>query len=140
MCSSDLDQLFPQSPVCQTSLNILDFPALTKQLNTRWIQHNTLLDYNNWNITARWTLDHKFKFKYLYYPRGANCVVKVDILPSLVYLALVFPLPPELRLALVRDIFTFLWGGHEFVRRDWMHQEVAVGGRGVPDILTGGPL
>ena len=71
---------------------------------------------------------------------GRVLAMKVDILPSLVYLALVFPLPPELRLALVRDIFTFLWGGHEFVRRDWMHQQVAVGGRGVPDILTGGPL
>lgn len=65
---------------------------------------------------------------------GRVLVIKADILPSLVYLAYVFPLPPRYRKDLVRTIFSFVWGGYEYIKRDWMVQSVEEGGRGVPDI------
>ena len=65
---------------------------------------------------------------------GRVLAIKADILPSFVYLAYVFPLPPEYRRRLVRDVFSFVWGGYEYVRREWMYQDVRVGGRGVPDV------
>lgn len=65
---------------------------------------------------------------------GRVLVVKADILPSMIYLAYVFPLPPEYRRRLVRDVFSFVWGGYEYVRRGWMRQGVPEGGRGVPDV------
>uniref|UniRef100_A0A8K9Y2W7 Reverse transcriptase domain-containing protein n=1 Tax=Oncorhynchus mykiss TaxID=8022 RepID=A0A8K9Y2W7_ONCMY len=65
---------------------------------------------------------------------GRVLVIKADILPSLVYLAYVFPLPPRYRKDLVRTLFSFVWGGYEYVKRDWMVQSVEEGGRGVPDL------
>lgn len=42
---------------------------------------------------------------------GRVLAVKADILPSLIYLAYVYPLPPEYRRGFVRDVFSFVWGG-----------------------------
>ncbi|CAB1348845.1 unnamed protein product, partial [Coregonus sp. 'balchen'] len=49
---------------------------------------------------------------------GKVLVLKVDVLPSLLYMAYVYPLPASLRRPLVRLVFQFMWGGRlEYVVR-----------------------
>ena len=49
---------------------------------------------------------------------GRVLVLKVDILPVLLYLAYVYPLPASMRRGLVRMVFKFMWGGgYEYVTR-----------------------
>ena len=66
---------------------------------------------------------------------GKVLVLKVDILPSLLYLAYVYPLPVSMRRPLVRLIFNFLWrGGYEYVARSRMMAGIGEGGRDVPHL------
>ncbi|CAB1340596.1 unnamed protein product [Coregonus sp. 'balchen'] len=53
-------------------------------------------------------------------------VLKVDVLPSLLYLAYIYPLPASMR-------GLFMWGGrYEYVARARMLSTIGEGGRGVP--------
>lgn len=65
---------------------------------------------------------------------GRVLVVKADILPALLHLAYVFPLPQMFRRELTREVFKFIWGGYEYVKRTMMYQPILKGGRGVPCI------
>lgn len=65
---------------------------------------------------------------------GRVLVVKADILPALLHLAYVFPLPQMFRKELTREVFKFIWGGYEYVKRTMMYQPILKGGRGVPCI------
>ncbi|KAL6466349.1 hypothetical protein MHYP_G00241530 [Metynnis hypsauchen] len=66
---------------------------------------------------------------------GKVLVLKVDILPSLLYLAHVYPLPRAMRRGLNRDVFNLMWGGrYEYVKREVMYLGKDRGGRDVPDI------
>ena len=49
---------------------------------------------------------------------GKILVVKAEVLPSLLFLARVFPLPPKWRRTLQGIIFKFIWGGYEYVGRE----------------------
>lgn len=42
---------------------------------------------------------------------GKGLVVKIDLLSSLIYLALIFPIPTKSKLILTRLVFSFIWGG-----------------------------
>ncbi|CAB1324761.1 unnamed protein product, partial [Coregonus sp. 'balchen'] len=49
---------------------------------------------------------------------GKVLVLKVDVLPSLLYMAHIYPLPASLRRPLVWLVFQFMWGGRlEYVAR-----------------------
>jgi len=62
-------------------------------------------------------------------------VVKADLLPSLNYLAYVFPVPFWLGRKLEKMVFSFLWkNSTEMVARLQMYRLVRDGGRGVPCI------
>ncbi|CAB1319734.1 unnamed protein product, partial [Coregonus sp. 'balchen'] len=64
---------------------------------------------------------------------GKVLVLKVDVLPSLLYMAYIYPLPASLRRPLVRLVFQFMWGGRlERVARVRMLCPIGEGGRGVP--------
>ncbi|CAB1347001.1 unnamed protein product [Coregonus sp. 'balchen'] len=64
---------------------------------------------------------------------GKVLVLNVDVLPSLLYMAYVYPLPASLRRPLVRLVFQFMWGGRlERVARVRMLCPIGEGGRGVP--------
>ena len=64
---------------------------------------------------------------------GKVLVLKVDVMPSLVYLSYIFPLPAFMRRSLMRIVFSFLWGGrHEYVSRARMIASTEEGGRDVP--------
>ncbi|CAB1314526.1 unnamed protein product [Coregonus sp. 'balchen'] len=64
---------------------------------------------------------------------GKVLVLKVDVLPSLLYMAYVYPLPESLRVPLVRLVFQFMWGcKQEYVARVRMLCPIGEGGRGVP--------
>ncbi|KAJ4940205.1 hypothetical protein JOQ06_026514, partial [Pogonophryne albipinna] len=66
---------------------------------------------------------------------GKVLVLKVDILPSLVYLAYIYPLPVSMRRPLMRLLFGFIWGGrYEYVARGRMLAGVEAGGRDVPHL------
>ncbi|KAL6476340.1 hypothetical protein MHYP_G00148500 [Metynnis hypsauchen] len=66
---------------------------------------------------------------------GKVLVLKVDILPSLLYLAHVYPMPRAMRRGLTRDVFNLMWGGrYEYVKREVMYLGKDRGGRDVPDI------
>ncbi|KAL6454983.1 hypothetical protein MHYP_G00365800 [Metynnis hypsauchen] len=66
---------------------------------------------------------------------GKVLVLKVDILPSLLYLAHVYPMPRDMRRGLTRDVFNLMWGGrYEYVKREVMYLGKDRGGRDVPDI------
>ncbi|KAL7852819.1 hypothetical protein SRHO_G00186040 [Serrasalmus rhombeus] len=66
---------------------------------------------------------------------GKVLVLKVDILPSLLYLAHVYPMPRGMRRGLTRDVFNLMWGGrYEYVKREVMYLGKDRGGRDVPDI------
>ncbi|CAB1348842.1 unnamed protein product [Coregonus sp. 'balchen'] len=57
---------------------------------------------------------------------GKVLVLKVDVLPSLLYMAYVYPLAASLRRPLVRLVFQFMWGGRlEYVVRVCMLWELA---------------
>lgn len=63
---------------------------------------------------------------------GKGLVVKIDLLSSLIYLALIFPIPTKSKLILTRLVFSFIWGGkYEPVKREQMYLEVEEGGREV---------
>lgn len=63
---------------------------------------------------------------------GKGLVVKIDLLSSLSYLALIFPIPTKSKLILTRSVFSFIWGGkYEPVKREQMYLEVEEGGREV---------
>ncbi|CAB1347396.1 unnamed protein product [Coregonus sp. 'balchen'] len=62
---------------------------------------------------------------------GKVLVLKVDVLPSLLYMAYVYPLPASLKRPLVRLVFQFMWGGRlERVARVRMLCPIREGGRG----------
>lgn len=66
---------------------------------------------------------------------GRVLVIKSDILPTLIYLAGVYPVPVRLKLEISRAVFSFIWGGkYEWVKRQTMYEPVEKGGRGVPCI------
>jgi len=66
---------------------------------------------------------------------GKVLVLKVDILPSLLYLAYIYPLPVSMRRPLMRLVFGFIWGGrYEYVARGRMLAGVEAGGRDVPHL------
>ena len=66
---------------------------------------------------------------------GKVLVVKVDLLPQVIYLARVFPIPAFFKLRLGRLIFRFLWGGRlEPVKREILFLPVEEGGRGLVDV------
>ena len=66
---------------------------------------------------------------------GKVLVLKADVLPSLVYLAYIYPLPVSMRRPFMRLVFTFLWGGrYEYVARARMMAEIEAGGRDVPHL------
>lgn len=66
---------------------------------------------------------------------GKVLVLKADILPTLIYLAYMFPVPTRGKLKITREVFSFLWGGkYEYVKRELMYMRVDAGGRGVPCI------
>ncbi len=66
---------------------------------------------------------------------GKVLVLKVDVLPSLVYLAYIYPLPVGMRRPLMRHVFGFLWGGrYEYVARACMLAGIEAGGRDVPHL------
>ena len=73
-----------------------------------------------------------WKARYLSF-MGKVLVLKVDVLPSLLYLAYIYPLPACLRRPLVRLVFQFMWSGRcEWVARARMICPIGEGGRGVP--------
>ena len=64
---------------------------------------------------------------------GKVLVLKVDVLPSLLYLAYIYPLPACLRRSLVRLVFQFMWGGrYEWVARARMLCPIGEGGTTFP--------
>lgn len=66
---------------------------------------------------------------------GKVLILKVDVLPSLLYLAYVFPLPVSMRRPLMRLVFNFMWGGrYEYVSRARMLAGIEAGGRDVPHL------
>ena len=66
---------------------------------------------------------------------GKVLVLKVDILPSLLYLAYIYPLPVSMRRPLMRLVFHFIWGGrYEYVARTRMLAGIEAGGRDVPHL------
>ena len=66
---------------------------------------------------------------------GKVLVLKADVLPSLLYLAYVFPLPVSMRRPLMRLVFDFLWGGrYEYLSRARMMARIDAGGRDVPHL------
>ncbi|KAL7852889.1 hypothetical protein SRHO_G00186740 [Serrasalmus rhombeus] len=66
---------------------------------------------------------------------GKVLALKADILPSLLYLAHVYPMPRSMRRGLTRDVFNLMWGGrYEYVKREVMYLGKDRGGRDVPDI------
>ncbi|XP_048854239.1 uncharacterized protein LOC125722031 [Brienomyrus brachyistius] len=66
--------------------------------------------------------------------QGKVLALKVDILPTLLYLAHVYPLPRFMRRGLTRDVFNLVWGGrYEYVRREVMYLGKDRGGRDVID-------
>lgn len=65
---------------------------------------------------------------------GKVLVIKSEVVPKLLYLGYVFPMPQVFRAQIMRGIFNFIWGGYEYVKRVQMYQEVADGGKGVPNI------
>uniref|UniRef100_A0A3Q2X2I3 Reverse transcriptase domain-containing protein n=1 Tax=Haplochromis burtoni TaxID=8153 RepID=A0A3Q2X2I3_HAPBU len=65
---------------------------------------------------------------------GKELVTKAEVLPKLLHLAYVFPMPQKYRAQLMRGIFKFIWGGYEYVKRVQMYQEIADGGKGVPNV------
>ncbi|CAB1340743.1 unnamed protein product [Coregonus sp. 'balchen'] len=68
---------------------------------------------------------------------GKVLVLKVDVLPSLLYMAYVYPLPASLRRPLVRLVFQFMWGGRlERVARFRMLCPIGEGGRGVRSVMV----
>ncbi|CAB1347335.1 unnamed protein product [Coregonus sp. 'balchen'] len=72
---------------------------------------------------------------------GKVLVLKVDVLPSLLYMAFVYPLPASLRRPLVRLVFQFMWGGRlERVARVRMLFPIGEGGRGVPHSSGNTPI
>ncbi|KAI4890805.1 hypothetical protein NFI96_030933, partial [Prochilodus magdalenae] len=65
---------------------------------------------------------------------GKVLALKVDVLPSLLYLAHVYPMPRCMRRGLTRDVFNLVWGGrYEYVKREVMYLGKDKGGRDVPD-------
>ena len=74
----------------------------------------------------------KWKARYLSF-MGKVLVLKVDVLPSLLYLAYIYPLPACLRRPLVRLVFQFMWSGRcEWVATARMICPIGEGGRGGP--------
>lgn len=73
----------------------------------------------NWNMRIA-VVQRKlamWKARYLSF-MGKVLVIKVDVLPSLLYLAYIYPLPACLRRPLVRLVFQFMWSGRcEWVAR-----------------------
>lgn len=66
---------------------------------------------------------------------GKVLVLKVDVLPSLLYLAYIYPLPVSMRRPLMRLVFSFIWGGrYEYVSRTRMMAAIEAGGRDVPHL------
>ncbi|KAK9543285.1 hypothetical protein VZT92_001076 [Zoarces viviparus] len=66
---------------------------------------------------------------------GKVLVLKVDVMPSLVYLAYIYPMPVSMRRPIMRLVFTFLWGGrYEYVARARMLAGIEAGGRDVPHL------
>lgn len=66
---------------------------------------------------------------------GKVLAIKADILPSLLHLALVFPMPALIGLKLHKAMFGFVWGGYEYLKRDLMYQPVERGGRDLPNLV-----
>ncbi|KAK1802547.1 hypothetical protein P4O66_004204 [Electrophorus voltai] len=65
---------------------------------------------------------------------GKVLALKADVLPSLLYLAHVYPMPRSMRRGLTKDVFNLVWGGkYEYVRREVMYLGKDKGGRDVPD-------
>uniref|UniRef100_A0A8K9V1F6 Reverse transcriptase domain-containing protein n=1 Tax=Oncorhynchus mykiss TaxID=8022 RepID=A0A8K9V1F6_ONCMY len=88
----------------------------------------------NWNMRIA-VVQRKlamWKARYLSF-MGKVLVLKVDVLPSLLYVAYIYPLPACLRRPLVRLVFQFMWSGRcEWVARARMICPIGEGGRGVP--------
>lgn len=64
---------------------------------------------------------------------GRSLVIKADLLPTVNYLAYVFPLPYNCGRELEGLVYSFLWkGGSEPVSRAQVSQEIKKGGRNVP--------
>ncbi|KAK1802551.1 hypothetical protein P4O66_004203 [Electrophorus voltai] len=65
---------------------------------------------------------------------GKVLALKADVLPSLLYLAHVYPMPRSMRRGLTKDVFNLVWGGkYEYVKREVMYLGKDKGGRDVPD-------
>lgn len=74
---------------------------------------------------------NRWKCRYLSIS-GKVMVIKADMLPSLIYLANVYPIPVRCKIKLTRAVFSFIWGGrYERVKREIMYGKVEDGGRGV---------
>ncbi|CDQ88430.1 unnamed protein product [Oncorhynchus mykiss] len=88
----------------------------------------------NWNMRIA-VVQRKlamWKARYLSF-MGKVLVLKVDVLPSLLYLAYIYSFPDSLRRPLVRLVFQFMWSGRcEWVARARMLCPIGEGGRGVP--------
>ena len=52
---------------------------------------------------------------------GKTLVLKADVMSSLLFLSVVFPLPARLRNGLTRVVFRFVWGSYEYVQRARMY-------------------
>ena len=66
---------------------------------------------------------------------GKVLVLKANVLPSLLYLAYIYPLPASMRRSLTRLVFAFVWGGrYEYVARAQMLAPLGEGGRDVPHL------
>lgn len=65
---------------------------------------------------------------------GKVLVIKSEVVLKLLHLAYVFPMPQIYRVQITRGIFKFIWGGYEYVKRVHMYQEIADGGKGVPNV------
>ncbi|KAG7487320.1 hypothetical protein MATL_G00021900 [Megalops atlanticus] len=67
--------------------------------------------------------------------KGKVLALKVGVLPSLLYLAQVYPMPASMRKGLVRSVFDLVWGGkYEYIARRVMYMDVREGGRDVPNL------
>ncbi|KAK1802550.1 hypothetical protein P4O66_004202 [Electrophorus voltai] len=65
---------------------------------------------------------------------GKVLALKADVLPSLLYLAHVYPMPRSMRRGLTKDVFNLVWGGkYEYVKREVMYLGKDKGGRDVSD-------
>uniref|UniRef100_W5LWH6 Reverse transcriptase domain-containing protein n=1 Tax=Lepisosteus oculatus TaxID=7918 RepID=W5LWH6_LEPOC len=65
---------------------------------------------------------------------GKTLVIKVDVMPLLFHLAVVYPMPARMR-KMTRTVFSFIWGQkYEYIRRKDMYRLIEEGGREVPDI------